>query len=112
VGDLTRPLFILNKSGAISMPMAITALEFIQSIHGLVLTNDNDLFWACYSEDYELVHRILNEHPTLTLYSLCSWDDENWVYRGFRNVNRLGHLLGATDLGVDYKRLLWTEQLE
>lgn len=89
------------------------AIEFVRQAHGIILSpTETDLFWACYSEDYDLVFALWKQHPGLVLYTLCSWDEENWIYRGFRNVNRLGHILGARDLGEGFHELLWKDQLE
>jgi hypothetical protein len=51
-------------------------------------------------------------HPTLIVYTVSCWGDENWVHRGFRIVNRLGYLFGTEDLGDGYSALLWRDSDE
>ncbi|HUR60918.1 MAG TPA: hypothetical protein VM286_00955 [Candidatus Thermoplasmatota archaeon] len=89
------------------------AMELIRRISPVVLNPDeNDLFWACYTEDHAIVQRLWKAHPSLTVYTISSWGTENWVHRGVRIVNRMGHLLGTIDLGEGYSEMLWEDELE
>jgi hypothetical protein len=71
-----------------------------------------DPFWACYTEDIQLAQRIAASHPSLFVYTISSWGDENWVHRGLRIVNRMGYLFGIEDMGESYAELLWHDHDE
>lgn len=76
-------------------------------LHPVVFNTDAPtVFQACYTEQRALVDQMLERHPTLTPYTLCSWGTETWLFRGFREVNLLGFLVGAEDLGVDFSEML------
>ena len=78
----------------------------------LVNPDESDVFWACYTEKIDLAKRIAQTHPSLVIYTITNWGDENWVHRGLRTVNRMGYLFGTEDLGPDYAELLWIDQDE
>lgn len=71
-----------------------------------------DPFWACYTENVALAQTVASKHPSLTVYTISSWDNENWVHRGLRIVNRMGYLFGTEDLGEDFAELLWIDHDE
>lgn len=75
----------------------------------LVDPEESDPFWACYVENIPLAQRLAASHPTLTVYTISCWGDENWIHRGLRTVNRLGYLFGTEDLGEDFAELLWRD---
>ena len=89
------------------MNKTIELVKRIRPVH--ITVDETDAFWACYTEDVKLAQRIAGQHPTLTVYTISSWDNENWVHRGLRIVNRMGYLFGTEDLGEDYAELLWVD---
>jgi hypothetical protein len=89
------------------------SLELVRRIRPVLLNlNEQDHFWACYTEDVRLAQHLAGAHPTLVIYTISSWGNENWVHRGLRIVNRMGYLFGTEDLGDDYAELLWIDHDE
>ena len=84
--------------------------KFVARIRPVLFNaNEGDPFWACYTEEFELAQRVAKHHPTLTVYTITCWGNENWVHRGLRIVNRMGHLFGTEDLGEGFAELLWND---
>jgi hypothetical protein len=61
------------------------------------MQNAATLFKSAYSEDWAAVSQLLERHPTLVLYTISSWNEETWIHKGLRQVNRMGFLLATTD---------------
>lgn len=89
------------------------SLEILsQRMMALVLNcKAHHIFWAGYTEDRRRVATLLEQHPTLIVYSICSWGTETWLFRGERSVNVLGYLLGAGDLGSGFSQQIPNSEL-
>ncbi len=85
-------------------------VELVRRIRPVLLNErETDVFWACFTDELRLAGELLRAHPTLTVYTISSWGEENWVHRGIRTVDRFGILLGTVDLGEGYAEHLWND---
>jgi hypothetical protein len=82
--------------------------ELVSRLRPVLFRVAGNSFEAAYCEDWSTVRSVLERHPTLHMYTVSSWNEETWVHRGLRNVNRMGFLL-ATNADLESSELNLTQ---